>query len=145
MYCSWIYKPLYVNKEYNIHLIVNWQEIFPNKTHLPTFSSPAIEANIHRIPGLSKKFIYMNDDVMFGREVWPEDFYTQATGQRVYLTWPVPSCQEGCPSTWINDGYCDKACNNSECEYDGGDCTGGLSTYQVLWNLFLSWGSMFGN
>uniref|UniRef100_K1PK27 N-acetylglucosamine-1-phosphotransferase subunits alpha/beta n=1 Tax=Magallana gigas TaxID=29159 RepID=K1PK27_MAGGI len=104
--------------------IVTHEEIFPNKTHLPTFSSPAIEANIHRIPGLSKKFIYMNDDVMFGREVWPEDFYTQATGQRVYLTWPVPSCQEGCPSTWINDGYCDKACNNSECEYDGGDCTG---------------------
>lgn len=104
--------------------IVTHEEIFPNKTHLPTFSSPAIEANIHRIPGLSKKFIYMNDDVMFGREVWPEDFYTQAMGQRVYLTWPVPSCQEGCPSTWINDGYCDKACNNSECEYDGGDCTG---------------------
>ncbi|XP_022336372.2 N-acetylglucosamine-1-phosphotransferase subunits alpha/beta-like [Crassostrea virginica] len=104
--------------------IVTHEEIFPNKTHLPTFSSPAIEANIHRIPGLSKKFIYMNDDVMFGKEVWPEDFYTQATGQRVYLTWPVPSCQEGCPSTWINDGYCDKACNNSECEFDGGDCTG---------------------
>ncbi|XP_061181061.1 N-acetylglucosamine-1-phosphotransferase subunits alpha/beta-like isoform X2 [Saccostrea echinata] len=104
--------------------IVTHEEIFPNKSHLPTFSSPAIEANIHRIPGLSKKFIYMNDDVMFGKEVWPEDFFTQATGQRVYLTWPVPSCQEGCPSTWINDGYCDKACNNSECDFDGGDCSG---------------------
>ncbi|XP_048726912.2 N-acetylglucosamine-1-phosphotransferase subunits alpha/beta-like isoform X2 [Ostrea edulis] len=104
--------------------IVTHEDIFPNKSHLPTFSSPAIEANIHRIPGLSKKFIYMNDDVMFGKEVWPEDFYTQATGQRVYLTWPVPNCREGCPSTWIKDGYCDKACNNSECEFDGGDCSG---------------------
>ncbi|XP_062580822.1 N-acetylglucosamine-1-phosphotransferase subunits alpha/beta-like [Saccostrea cucullata] len=104
--------------------VVTHEDIFPNKSHLPTFSSPAIEANIHRIPGLSKKFIYMNDDVMFGKEVWPEDFFTQATGQRVYLTWPIPSCQEGCPSTWINDGYCDKACNNSECDFDGGDCEG---------------------
>ena len=44
---------------------------------------------------------------------------------QVYLTWPVPNCQEGCPSSWIKDGYCDKACNNSECEWDGGDCAGG--------------------
>ena len=37
----------------------------------------------------------------------------------------MPNCQEGCPSSWIKDGYCDKACNNSECEWDGGDCLGG--------------------
>jgi hypothetical protein len=29
---------------------------------LPTFNSHAIEANIHRIPGLSDSFIAMNDD-----------------------------------------------------------------------------------
>lgn len=44
---------------------------------------------------------------------------------QVYLTWPVPSCRDGCPSTWIRDGYCDKACNNSDCDWDGGDCEGG--------------------
>ena len=43
---------------------------------------------------------------------------------QLYLTWPVPSCNEGCPSNWIHDGYCDKACNSSECEWDGGDCSG---------------------
>lgn len=31
------------------------QEIFYNKSHLPTFSSPAIESHLHRIPGLSKR------------------------------------------------------------------------------------------
>ncbi|CAH1786367.1 unnamed protein product [Owenia fusiformis] len=101
-----------------------FQDIFPNASHLPTFSSPAIESHLHRIPGLSDKFIYMNDDVMFGKEVWPDDFYTHAHGQKVYLTWPVPNCQEGCPGSWIKDGYCDKACNNTECDWDGGDCTG---------------------
>ena len=59
------------------------QEIFPNASHLPSFGSPAIESNLHKIPGLSDKFIYMNDDVMFGREVWPDDFYTYSSGQKV--------------------------------------------------------------
>ena len=48
---------------------VTHEDIFPNKSHLPTFSSPAIEAHIHRIPGLSQRYIYFNDDVMFGKEV----------------------------------------------------------------------------
>uniref|UniRef100_A0A671KAW7 N-acetylglucosamine-1-phosphotransferase subunits alpha/beta n=1 Tax=Sinocyclocheilus anshuiensis TaxID=1608454 RepID=A0A671KAW7_9TELE len=104
--------------------VVTHQDIFQNQTHLPTFSSPAIETHIHRIPGLSQKFIYLNDDVMFGKDVWPDDFYSHSKGQKVYLTWPVPNCAEGCPGSWIKDGYCDKACNNSACDWDGGDCQG---------------------
>ena len=59
------------------------QELFLNASHLPSFSSPAIESHLHRIPGLSDKFIYLNDDVMFGAEVWPDDFYTHSDGQKV--------------------------------------------------------------
>ena len=107
--------------------IVPHDRIFQNLSHLPTFSSPAIESHIHRIPGLSKKFLYMNDDVMFGMPVWPEDFYSHAKGQKVYLSWSVPNCRDGCPPSWIGDGYCDNSCNNSDCEMDAGDCnkTGG--------------------
>ncbi|KAM9328718.1 N-acetylglucosamine-1-phosphotransferase subunits alpha/beta isoform 2-T2 [Pholidichthys leucotaenia] len=104
--------------------VITHQDIFLNSSHLPTFSSPAIETHIHRIPGLSQKFIYLNDDVMFGKDVWPDDFYSHSKGQKVYLTWPVPNCAEGCPGSWIKDGYCDKACNNSVCDWDGGDCLG---------------------
>jgi len=104
--------------------LVTHEEIFVNKSHLPTFSSPAIESHIHRIPGLSKKFIYMNDDVFFGAPVWPDDFFTHSQGHKIYLSWAVPNCNEGCPATWINDKYCDKACNVSACDYDGGDCIG---------------------
>ncbi|CAN9508420.1 unnamed protein product [Ophioblennius macclurei] len=104
--------------------VITHQDIFLNDSHLPTFSSPAIETHIHRIPGLSQKFIYLNDDVMFGKDVWPDDFYSHSKGQKVYLTWPVPNCAEGCPGSWIKDGYCDKACNNSACDWDGGDCLG---------------------
>ncbi len=34
---------------------------------LPTFNSNAIEMRLHTIPGLSRKFLYLNDDVFFGR------------------------------------------------------------------------------
>ena len=43
---------------------------------------------------------------------------------QVYLSWPVPYCAEGCPPNWITDHYCDQACNNSMCDWDGGDCEG---------------------
>ncbi|XP_014679876.1 PREDICTED: N-acetylglucosamine-1-phosphotransferase subunits alpha/beta-like, partial [Priapulus caudatus] len=42
----------------------------------------------------------------------------------VFLSWAIPGCSDACPSSWINDGYCDKACNNTECDWDGGDCSG---------------------
>eukprot|EP00041_Stephanoeca_diplocostata_P039414 m.1624021 g.1624021 ORF g.1624021 m.1624021 type:complete len:1659 (-) comp25387_c0_seq5:5707-10683(-) len=104
--------------------VVTHHDIFSNTSHLPVFSSPAIEAHLHEIPGLSDKFIYLNDDVMFGMEVWPDDFYTHSRGQNVFEAWPVPNCVEGCPSNWISDSYCDQACNNAECDWDGGDCIG---------------------
>ncbi|CAL8318384.1 unnamed protein product [Lota lota] len=116
--------PSWLNLDNSRITVVAHQDIFQNLSHLPTFSSPAIETHIHRIPGLSQKFIYLNDDVMFGKDVWPDDFYSHSKGQKVYLTWPVPNCAEGCPGSWIKDGYCDKACNNSACDWDGGDCLG---------------------
>ncbi|XP_074127497.1 N-acetylglucosamine-1-phosphotransferase subunits alpha/beta isoform X2 [Sminthopsis crassicaudata] len=123
--------PSWLNLDNPRVTIVTHQEVFRNLSHLPTFSSPAIESHIHRIEGLSQKFIYLNDDVMFGKDVWPDDFYSHSKGQKVYLTWPVPNCAEGCPGSWIKDGYCDKACNNSACDWDGGDCIGnsGSSRY----------------
>ncbi|XP_029017081.1 N-acetylglucosamine-1-phosphotransferase subunits alpha/beta [Betta splendens] len=116
--------PSWLNLDNPRVTVITHQNIFLNGSHLPTFSSPAIETHIHRIPGLSQKFIYLNDDVMFGKDVWPDDFYSHSKGQKVYLTWPVPNCAEGCPGSWIKDGYCDKACNNSACDWDGGDCLG---------------------
>jgi UDP-N-acetylglucosamine-lysosomal-enzyme len=114
--------PSWLNIQHpRLHLVTH-ASIFPNSSHLPTFSSPSIETHLHRIPGLSKHFIYLNDDVMFGNELHPSDFYTQGAGQKVYLSWPVPDCAEGCPSAWIGDGYCDASCNNTLCDFDGGDC-----------------------
>lgn len=45
----------------------------------------------------------------------------------MYLSWPIPNCADGCPSTWLGDGYCDVACNTTECDYDFGDCANGTA------------------
>lgn len=104
--------------------VVTHAEIFPNPDHLPVFSSPAIEVHLHRIPGLSRRFVYFNDDVMLGAPVWPDDFETHAAGQKVYLSWEVPKCAAGCMDSWLGDGICDTACNNTRCLWDAGDCLG---------------------
>jgi len=114
--------PSWLNLDHPRIQVVPHDDIFRNKSHLPVFSSPAIESHLHQIPGLSKKFIYLNDDVLFGTEVWPDDFYSPGTGQKVFEAWPVPNCKEGCPSNWLKDGYCDAACNNADCDWDAGDC-----------------------
>ncbi|XP_061124446.1 N-acetylglucosamine-1-phosphotransferase subunits alpha/beta-like [Syngnathus typhle] len=104
--------------------IVTHQEIFPNSSHLPNFNSAAIESHIHRIPGISQRFLYLNDDIMFGKDVFLDDFYTPRDGQRVYLAWPVAPCSKQCPSSLINNGQCNQPCNNAKCQWDGGDCKG---------------------
>eukprot|EP01084_Bolivina_argentea_P320331 555782_1 len=67
--------PAWINLDNPKIWIVAHDDIYKNKSHLPTFASPSIEANIHRIPGLSKKFLYLNDDVMFGNDIYPDDFW----------------------------------------------------------------------
>lgn len=114
--------PSWLNLSHPKIHIVTHTAIFSNQTHLPTFASPSIESNIHRIPGLSDHFLYLNDDTMFGQPVYPEDFYTESKGQNVFLSWPVPSCAEDCSITWLGDGFCDAACNRKECNFDMGDC-----------------------
>jgi hypothetical protein len=42
----------------------------------PTFNSHAIEANLHRIPGISEPFLYLNDDFFLNRPLEPSDFVT---------------------------------------------------------------------
>jgi hypothetical protein len=56
--------------------VVSHREIFGDTGTLPTFNSQAIESRLHRIPGLSEHFLYLNDDVFLGRPVSPELFFT---------------------------------------------------------------------
>ncbi|MEM5788499.1 MAG: Stealth CR1 domain-containing protein [Syntrophobacteraceae bacterium] len=65
--------------------IVHHDEIFEEPPRLPTFNSFAIEHNIHRIEGLSRHFVYANDDYFFGCNVKKSDFMTDSGELRVFL------------------------------------------------------------
>ncbi|KAG6960705.1 hypothetical protein JG688_00009451 [Phytophthora aleatoria] len=102
--------------------IVKHSDIFANKSHLPVFSSPAIEWNLDNIPGLSDMFLYFNDDVFLGSPVRPEDFVSQAGVQKAYFAWEIPLCSNRCWESSLANGRCDKECNVTACDFDMGDC-----------------------
>jgi hypothetical protein len=77
--------------------VVSHEEIFPDPSVLPTFNSHAIEACLHRIPGLAGHFLYLNDDVFLGREVGGGDFFTTAGLAKVRLS-PVRNIFTGRPA-----------------------------------------------
>jgi UDP-N-acetylglucosamine-lysosomal-enzyme len=60
-FCSWARRvylitngqiPKWLNLNNNRLKVITHEQIFTNKSHLPTFSSPAIEANLKNIPGI---------------------------------------------------------------------------------------------
>lgn len=57
--------------------IVDHKAIFRGyEEYLPVFNSVAIETMLWRIPGLSERFIYFNDDCLLAAPVTPSDFFT---------------------------------------------------------------------
>lgn len=55
--------------------IVDLKDIFEEEI-LPLYNSDAIEMGLHKIKGLSEHYLYANDDMMFGRAVTPDFFFT---------------------------------------------------------------------
>ena len=83
MYASWV-RQIWVVTDGQVPVwladhpkltVVHHREIFTDRTALPTFNSHSIESQLHHIEGLAEKFIYLNDDVFFGRPVRPELFF----------------------------------------------------------------------
>ena len=115
--------PHWLNLENPRIRIVTHQELAADEPEiLPTFSSCTIESLIHRIPNLSKNFLYLNDDIFLGAHVYPDDFFTESDGIKVFSAWTVPDCAADCPWMFIGDGSCDQHCHIEECQWDGGDC-----------------------
>nr|WP_315267568.1 stealth conserved region 3 domain-containing protein [Microbacterium lemovicicum] len=56
--------------------VVPSDAFFADTSSLPTHNSHAVEAQLHRIDGLSEHFLYSNDDMFFARPVDPDLFFT---------------------------------------------------------------------
>ena len=73
-FVTWGHVPAFLKQNHPKLHIVNHQDFIPVE-YLPTFSSHAIEMNIHRIPGLAEHFIYFNDDMFLLRPVEEQNFF----------------------------------------------------------------------
>ncbi|MCR8670071.1 stealth family protein [Agrococcus sp. HG114] len=56
--------------------LVPAEAMFADPSVLPTHNSHAVEAQLHRIEGLSEHFLYSNDDMFFGRPLRPDIFFS---------------------------------------------------------------------
>ena len=66
---------------------INWvkhEHIIPPE-YLPTFSSHVIESYLHHIPGLTERFVYMNDDVFLTAPKEKGFFFSESGNSRAFL------------------------------------------------------------
>lgn len=68
--------PEWLNTGHPQITVVDHRDIFTDPEVLPVFNSHAIESQLHHIPGLSDRYLYLNDDCFFLRPTEPELFYT---------------------------------------------------------------------
>jgi len=54
--------------------IVNHTDFIPSEI-LPTFNSTSIEMYLHKIPGISERFVYFNDDMFINKPLSPSFFF----------------------------------------------------------------------
>jgi hypothetical protein len=77
--------PDWIDTNHSRLILVDHKALFASPALLPSFNSFAIEWQLFRIPGLSRRFLYFNDDFFLGRAVLAEDFLTPSGGQRVHV------------------------------------------------------------
>ena len=86
--------------------IIYHSQIIPFE-YLPTFNSQVIELYIHKIEGLSENFIYLNDDMIIGKDIDETDFIEDGK-YKFYICKElsktgIPNVQEiGYRSAWKN-------------------------------------------
>jgi len=73
-------RPKWLNRNPDI-VVVDDRSIFPNGGLIPNYNSNAIESCLHRIPGLSKYFLYLNDDFFITQPLSLNDLVDPSTRQ----------------------------------------------------------------
>lgn len=67
--------PAWLDQEHPRITVIDHRDLFKDPSVLPVFNSHAIESQLHRIEGLSERYVYLNDDVFFMRPTDPELFF----------------------------------------------------------------------
>ena len=89
--------------------VVDHREIIPPEL-LPTFNSTVIEMFIHKIPGLSEKFIYLNDDMYINAPLSPDFFFDgdkpiirMKAGDEIVRPQSIEDCQRMLDDSSVSD------------------------------------------
>lgn len=98
-FVTWGHVPAFLNLNAPKLHVVRHDEFIPGE-YLPTFSSHAIEMNIHRIPDLAEHFVYFNDDMFLLRPFTPESFFRD--GLPCTYGGEVPIELVGNVGTWLH-------------------------------------------
>jgi len=89
-FVTWGHLPKWLNTNHPKLNVVNHSD-FLKRENLPVFNSCAIEINLHRIPGLSEKFVYFNDDTFLIDHVKEKDFFKKGLPRDEAIPNPTPS------------------------------------------------------
>lgn len=73
-FVTWGHLPDWLDTSHPKLNIVKHSDYLPEE-YLPTFSSHPLELNLHRIKGISERFVYFNDDVFLINNTNPRDFF----------------------------------------------------------------------
>lgn len=94
--------PEWLNTEAEKLHIVKHSDFIP-EAYLPTFNSDAIELNMHRIPGLSEKFINFNDDMFVINPTTSADFFRGDVPCETGILTPFVITPNGIAATEMNN------------------------------------------
>lgn len=82
--------PMWLNKEHPKLRIVRHEDYLPEE-YRPAFSANPIELNIHRIKGLSERFVYFNDDMFIIKPISSKFFFKHGLPCDSAAMNPVPT------------------------------------------------------
>ncbi len=89
-FVTWGHVPDWLNMKNAALKVINHEDYIPHK-YLPTFSSHTIELNLHRINGLSERFIYFNDDTFILKFLYKDLFFKNGVPCDYALLSPIES------------------------------------------------------
>lgn len=97
--------PEWLNRENPRLRVVHHDEFFPSAEFLPTFNHNTIESFFHLLPGISERFVYMNDDFFLGQPISLNDLFPAGKpiiyGSLLGEKWKFRICD----GTWLSLGF----------------------------------------
>ena len=67
--------PAWLDVNHEKIILVTHEELYFDKSHLPTFSSPSIEMNLPNLKNISDFFVYLNDDTLIMKKISEDRFF----------------------------------------------------------------------